>query len=182
MSATLFLRISAHATEFCVVEDASVASVSLPIGSTQLTTDELTSDPPRAEELSNAIAIVHAHLDDVLRELPSVTRCDGVRSASAVLHTMAAVERGDGPDQIAPAIFLLTRQAAEDVYRTLATERLADRVYNPGLAASEADTIVGGCCIVVTVMRRLHLAHIGVTAADEVPRAGTTDTAPGALA
>ena len=51
--------------------------------------------------------------------------------------------------------FRLTRAAAEDVFRTLATERLADRVHNPGLPADRADVIVGGCCVLVGIMRRL---------------------------
>ena len=40
--------------------------------------------------------------------------------------------------------FVLTRAAIEDVFRTLATERLADRIHNPGLEEARADVIVGG--------------------------------------
>ena len=40
--------------------------------------------------------------------------------------------------------FVLTRDAAEDVFRTLATESLADRIHNPGLEEARADVIVGG--------------------------------------
>ena len=39
---------------------------------------------------------------------------------------------------------MLTRDAAEDVFRTLATEPLADRLHNPGLPRERADIIVGG--------------------------------------
>ena len=166
MSPTLLVRIFDDITEFCVVDHDRVTSFSVPVGATQLSADELTSDPPRAEELSNAIASVSTHIDDVLRELPQAIQCDIVRSSSATLRTMAAVERGDGIDHIAPASFQLSRQAAEDVYRTLATEKLADRVYNPGLPALQASTVVGGCCIVVAVMRRFHLTSIEVTTDD----------------
>jgi len=57
----------------------------------------------------------------------------------------------------------LGREAIEEVFRTLATERLADRRHNPGLPATLVDTIVGAACIVVAVMRRLHLDTITIT-------------------
>ena len=49
----------------------------------------------------------------------------------------------------------LTRDAIEDVFRTLATEPLVDRVHNPGLPRDRADVIVGGCCVLVALMRSL---------------------------
>jgi exopolyphosphatase/guanosine-5'-triphosphate,3'-diphosphate pyrophosphatase len=62
--------------------------------------------------------------------------------------------------------FRLTRDAAEDVFRTLATEPLADRRHNPGLQSERADVIVGGCCVLVAVMRHLDLDEILVSEAD----------------
>ena len=47
--------------------------------------------------------------------------------------------------------------AAEDVFRTLATENRRDRAHNPGLAPDRVDTIVAGALILVTVMR--HWKH-----------------------
>jgi exopolyphosphatase/guanosine-5'-triphosphate,3'-diphosphate pyrophosphatase len=58
---------------------------------------------------------------------------------------------------------VLTRAAAEDVFRTLATEALEDRIHNPGLPLERAGVIVGGCCLLVAIMRRLHLDHIIVS-------------------
>ncbi|MFQ5557898.1 MAG: exopolyphosphatase, partial [Acidimicrobiales bacterium] len=49
--------------------------------------------------------------------------------------------------------FRLTREAVEDVYRTLVTERRADRIHNPGLEEARVDVIVGGMCILVRIMR-----------------------------
>ena len=51
--------------------------------------------------------------------------------------------------------FDLSRAAAEDVFRTLATETLADRLHNPGLEPARADVIVGGCCVLVPLLRTL---------------------------
>ena len=53
---------------------------------------------------------------------------------------------------------------AEDVFRALATERRADRLHNPGLEPSRVDTILGTCCLVLAVMRRLQLERIVVAA------------------
>jgi len=40
------------------------------------------------------------------------------------------------------------------VFRTLATESIADRRHNPGLEPQRADVIVGGLCVLVSIMRR----------------------------
>ena len=58
---------------------------------------------------------------------------------------------------------VLTRIAVEDVFRTLATESLVDRLHNPGLPAQRADIIVGGCCVLVAIMRKLQLNSITVS-------------------
>jgi exopolyphosphatase/guanosine-5'-triphosphate,3'-diphosphate pyrophosphatase len=56
------------------------------------------------------------------------------------------------------------RAAVEDVFRTLATEPLADRVHNPGLPRDRADVIVGGLCVLVALMRRFDAPSITVSA------------------
>jgi exopolyphosphatase / guanosine-5'-triphosphate,3'-diphosphate pyrophosphatase len=62
--------------------------------------------------------------------------------------------------------FHLSRVAAEDVFRTLATEALEDRKHNPGLQEGRADIIVGGCVVLVGIMRRLHAPEMIVCDAD----------------
>jgi exopolyphosphatase/guanosine-5'-triphosphate,3'-diphosphate pyrophosphatase len=62
--------------------------------------------------------------------------------------------------------FLLTKHAVEDVFRTLATERLADRIHNPGLERERADVIVGGLCVLVTIMRRMGFRQCLVSESD----------------
>jgi hypothetical protein len=57
----------------------------------------------------------------------------------------------------------MTRENVEEVFRTLATETLADRKFNPGLPADRADVIVGGCCVLVGVMRKLRVSEIMVS-------------------
>ena len=82
-----------------------------------------------------------------------------VAEASARIEKLGLAEH----DEAALHGFVLTREAAEDVFRTLATERLADRVLNPGLPRDRADIIVAGCCILVGFMRRLQLDEITVS-------------------
>ena len=47
-----------------------------PVGATQLATSTLLADPPRPEELTNAIGEMVDHLDDVVRERPDSIGAD----------------------------------------------------------------------------------------------------------
>lgn len=130
----------------------------IPLGAATLTSAELVSDPPRPEELTNAIGLVVDHLDDMVRALPGVSEAEAVRIVGYLATVIAAVEYGGTP----PLPFSLRREAAEDVFRTVVTEPAAVRALNPGLPADAVDTIVGACCIVVGIMRHLHLDQVDV--------------------
>lgn len=144
-------------------DDATLVDVDghrhvIPLGAVTLTTNELVSDPPRPEELTNAIGAVVDHLDDMLRALPGAADADEIGIVGDLATVIAAVEFGGVP----PLPFALHRTAAEDVFRTVATESSAERALNPGLPAEAVDSIVAACCIVVALMRHLHLDHIAV--------------------
>jgi exopolyphosphatase/pppGpp-phosphohydrolase len=130
----------------------------IPIGAATLTCNELVSDPPRPEELTNAIGAVVDHLDDMLRAVPAASNPDAVVIVGFLATVIAAVEFGGTP----PLPFPLQRAAVEDVFRTVATEASVERALNPGLPASAVDTIVAACCIVVALMRHLHLDRVDV--------------------
>ncbi len=112
------------------------------------------SDPPRPEELVACLSITEAHLDDVAREMPeSFEACTFVGLAGTVAAA-AMVEIGlfeYDRDQVHH--FVLTKEAVEDVYRTLVTESRENRRHNPGLEEGRVDVIVGGMCILVRIMR-----------------------------
>jgi exopolyphosphatase/guanosine-5'-triphosphate,3'-diphosphate pyrophosphatase len=128
--------------------------MSLDVGCVRLTERFIEHDPPRPEELTACISFVDAHLDDVLREIPGSVDARMVGVAGTIT-TVAAVEIGLATyDRDAIHHFVLTRAAAEDVFRTLATESHDDRLHNPGLEPARADVIVGGCCVLVAIMRR----------------------------
>jgi exopolyphosphatase/guanosine-5'-triphosphate,3'-diphosphate pyrophosphatase len=80
---------------------------------------------------------------------------------------MAAIELGlPEYDRNAIHHFRLTRAAAEDVFRTLATEPASTRRHNPGLEAGRVDVIVGGALVAVSIMRHWGFDEMLVSEAD----------------
>lgn len=141
------------------------------VGAAKLTEAYLWSDPPAPDELSAALSIVELHVDDVRREVPGLS--DALSSSGLVIgvggtvSTMAAVEIGlPAYDHDELHGFVLSRPAAEDVFRTLATEPAEDRAFNPGLEADRVELIVGGCCVVVETMRQLDIDQMIVSQSD----------------
>lgn len=163
----LVVDIGGGSTELIVGTDRVEAVRSLDIGCVRLSEKHLVSDPPAPEELSNAIAEVTDDLEDALREIPLMHGARTVVGLAGTITTVAAVEIGLAEwDRDAIHHFHLTRSAAEEVFRTLATERLADRVHNPGLEEARADVIVGGCCVLVGLFRTLGIDELLVSEAD----------------
>jgi exopolyphosphatase/guanosine-5'-triphosphate,3'-diphosphate pyrophosphatase len=163
----LVVDIGGGSTECMVGTDRVEALRSFDLGCVRLTEKHLECDPPAPEELSNAIAEAADWFDDLAREVPGAAEARTVVGLAGTISTVAAVELGLAEwDRSAIHHFRLTRPAIEDVFRTLATERLADRVHNPGLDADRADVIVGGCCALVALVRRLGIDEILVSESD----------------
>ena len=163
----LVFDIGGGSTEFAVGTSAPEGVLSIDVGAVRLTEQWLHSDPPTAEELSMAVSVVRAHLDDVTRELPAVRDARQLVGVAGTVTTVAAVELGlTEYDRDAVHHLRLTRAAVEDVFRTLATESLADRRHNPGLHPGRADIIVGGCCILVAILRHLDAPDVLVSESD----------------
>jgi exopolyphosphatase/guanosine-5'-triphosphate,3'-diphosphate pyrophosphatase len=128
--------------------------MSVDVGCVRITERFLHHDPPTAEELAQALSVVDSYLDDVAREVPDATTAARLVGLAGTVTTVAAVELGlPGYERDKIHHFVLTRAAAEDVFRTLATEKRDDRIANPGLEEARADVIVGGCLILVAIMR-----------------------------
>lgn len=163
----LMIDIGGGSTEFAFGTDRCEASISLDIGSVRLTERFLEHDPPWAEELTAAISVAETHLDDMFLAIPGVGAAGTVLGVAGTITTVAAVEIGlVHYDRDVIHRFALTRDAVEDVFRTLATEPLADRVHNPGLPRDRAPVIVGGLCVLVAIMRRLGLDEMVVSESD----------------
>lgn len=131
----------------------------VPCGMASLSRRHFSTDPPLPEDLTNAIGEVIDHLDDAIRELPWLAAANTVVVSGPCARTIAAVEHGA---VIGTATFELSRDAAEDVFRTLATEPINDRRHNPGLPLAHAETIVAGCCAMVALIRCLHLDTVTI--------------------
>ena len=163
----LVVDIGGGSTEFVVGTTEPEGVLSVDVGCVRVTEKFLHGDPPAAEELSQAISVVHAHLEDVARDLPGVEEARRLVGLAGTVSTMAAVEIGL-PEYDRDRIhhFVLTRAAAEDVFRTLATEALEDRRWNPGLEPGRAEVIVGGAVVLVTIMRHFDFAECLVSESD----------------
>ncbi len=153
--------------EFALGTDHCEQVFSATFGASVLTEAYIEHDPPRPEELLAALSIVQAHIDEVARVIPELRDAGSFIGLGGTFSTMAAVEIGLADhDRDAVNGFLLTRSAAEDVFRTLVTESYADRLHNPGLDPARARTIVGGSCAVVAIMRYFGLDAVRVSEAD----------------
>ena len=163
----LVIDIGGGSTEFSYGTHAAEIHRSVDMGSVRFMEQFFVNDPPKPEELSGAIQVARLHLDDIDRDHAIMGTAKSVVGVAGTITTIAAVEIGLEPydPQIIDG-FVLSRRAAEDVFRTLATESLEIRKYNPGLEAARADVIVAGCCILVAVMRHWELEECLVRESD----------------
>jgi exopolyphosphatase / guanosine-5'-triphosphate,3'-diphosphate pyrophosphatase len=163
----LVVDIGGGSTEFAAGTTEPEGVLSVDIGCVRMTEKFLHGDPPSPEELSQVISVARDYLEDVAREVPAAREARRLVGLAGTVSTVAAVEQGlPAYDRDRIHHFLLTREAAEDVFRTLATEARADRVHNPGLEEARADVIVGGAAILVAVMRFFDFSECLVSEAD----------------
>jgi exopolyphosphatase/guanosine-5'-triphosphate,3'-diphosphate pyrophosphatase len=163
----LVVDIGGGSTEFVLGTDAPTGLVSLDMGCVRITEQYLHSDPPAPEELSNAVAAVRDLVAEVPRVVPGAAEAATLVGLAGTVTTVAAVELGIpeyDPEKIHH--FRLTHDAAEDVFRTLATESAAQRAHNPGLEAGRVDVIVGGAAVLVGIFRVLGFPEMLVSEAD----------------
>ncbi len=162
----LVVDIGGGSTEFAVGTTDPEGVVSVDIGCVRITEKFLHTDPPAAEELSGALTVVRDYLDDVTRELPAAADAACLVGLAGTVTTVAAVELGVDYDRDHIHHFRLTRDAVEDVFRTLATETRAQRAHNPGLEAGRVDVIVGGVVVLAAIMRYFGFDRCLVSEAD----------------
>jgi exopolyphosphatase/guanosine-5'-triphosphate,3'-diphosphate pyrophosphatase len=163
----LVVDIGGGSTEFVLGTDAPAGLVSLDMGCVRITEQYLESDPPAPEELSNAVAAVRDLVADVPRVIPGAADAATLVGLAGTVTTVAAIELGIpeyDPEKIHH--FVLTREAAEDVFRTLATENAEQRAHNPGLEPGRVDVIVGGTAVLVGIFRVLGFDEMLVSEAD----------------
>jgi exopolyphosphatase/guanosine-5'-triphosphate,3'-diphosphate pyrophosphatase len=161
---TLVIDIGGGSTEYIIGFDSPEMSASIAFGAVTATSSHISRDPARPEDLTNLIGAVADELEEVSRDIPALMTPGRVVGVAGTIVTVAAVEIGLASfDDATLNGFVLTKDAAEDVFRTLATENHQQRILNPGLPQDRSDIIVAGCCILVATMRRLHIDEIIVS-------------------
>src|SRR3954466_484471 len=163
----LVVDIGGGSTEFAGGPAEPEGVLSLDIGCVRLTEKFIQHDPPAPEELSQIVSVTKDYLEDVSREMPAALEAKRFVGLAGTVSTVAAVEQGLAEyDTERIHHFVLTHEAAEDVFRTLATEKRADRIHNPGLEEARADVIVAGTAILVAIMRFFAFDECLVSEAD----------------
>jgi exopolyphosphatase/guanosine-5'-triphosphate,3'-diphosphate pyrophosphatase len=163
----LLVDVGGGSTEFIAGTDTPSGLCSIDIGCVRLTEQYLHSDPPSPEELSQAVSVVRDQLADVDRLVPGAAAARTLIGTAGTVWTMAAIELGvDAARSDRIDHFRLTHAAAEDVFRTLATEPTSRRRHNPGLEPGRVDVIVGGAIVVVSAMRHWNFDEMLVSEAD----------------
>jgi exopolyphosphatase/guanosine-5'-triphosphate,3'-diphosphate pyrophosphatase len=163
----LVVDIGGGSTEFAYGSDTVLGSHSADMGCVRITERFFENDPPRPEELTAALSVVELHLDDVVREIPGVAGAKRLVGLAGTVSAAAAIEQGlESYDRDRIHHFELTKAAAEDVFRTLATETRAQRLENPGMEEGRVDVIVGGMVVLVRIMRQFGFDSCLVSEAD----------------
>jgi len=143
-----------------VIELVGGETWTLPIGPVSITDRELErADRPAPEQLTNGLGIVTDHLDDVVRGSSMVLAATDVVIVGSHALSVARVELGTVD---VPAGYRLQRVDADDVFRTLVAEPIAERLHNPGLDADAVETVIGALCCILSVMRRLELTDVAI--------------------
>lgn len=148
------MDIGGGSTEFILGFESPLGSISVDMGCVRFTERFIESDPPAAEELTNAIGLAKDYLTDVQQAIPDIA---GARTCVGLAGTVSAAVRIFGAlttyDRDRIHLATLSRAEVEEVFREVATATLEERRATPGMEQERADVIVGGMCILVAAMR-----------------------------
>jgi exopolyphosphatase/pppGpp-phosphohydrolase len=127
----------------------------IPVGPVTLTATEFGQvDPPPPSCLTNALGLVHDHVDDIIAATPDIALVSTVAFSGHHARALAQIEIGDTS---VPPVHRVRRGDIDDVFRTVVVETAAERHSNPGLDDDHVDTIIATCCTVLAIMRRFAL-------------------------
>lgn len=165
----LTIDIGGASTELAVgtADHQMPAVYSIPLGGVVATELYLPSDPPLPEDLSNLFGVMHSHVEDALRDEPSIALAGHLVAVGGTACVIGAVERGVawGTGEAISGL-VLTRDEIESVFRMLAFETVEDRAQNPGLPADRAEVVVAGCVLLLSVMRRFGFSDVVISEHD----------------
>ena len=163
----LILDIGGGSTEFVFGNEKAENIYSSEIGCVRLTEEFFYNDPPLPEELHACLSVIGGHVDDASREIPEIGNGVTLVGLAGTVSCVAAIEIGlERYNREKIHHFHLSKDAVEDVFRTLATENRQERTSNPGLDEDRTDVIVAGTAILVKVMRQLEFTECLVSESD----------------
>jgi exopolyphosphatase/guanosine-5'-triphosphate,3'-diphosphate pyrophosphatase len=147
--------------------DPELAAVSLQLGCVRLSERFLASDPPTAEELASAQALVDEQLDRAIGDQPHVLGAHRLVGLAGTVTTISALQMGlDVYDRAKIHHSVISVTEVYDWYRTLAAEVRAARLDRAGMVEGREDVIVGGGMILASVMTRFGFDECLVSEAD----------------
>jgi exopolyphosphatase/guanosine-5'-triphosphate,3'-diphosphate pyrophosphatase len=163
----LVADIGGSSTELVLGGHEVEAVLSAEVGCVRLTEAYIEHDPALPEELLACLSLTEAYIDELARTHPPTFQAGQLVGVAGTVTTAAAIELGLAAydhDQIHH--FRLSREAVEDIFRTVATEDRMQRLGNPGLEDDRADVFVAGMCILVKIMRFFDFEDCLVSEAD----------------
>ena len=162
----LIVDIGGGSTEFVVGTTEPEAALSVDIGCVRITEQELHHDPPLAEELSIALSLIDAYLDDVDREVPGASEAHVRRSRRDHHHRG---RRRDRARRVRPRAHppLPPDACGRRGRVSYAGHRVARRSSRQSRARPRTGRRDrGGCCILVAIFRHWGFDECLVSEAD----------------
>jgi exopolyphosphatase/guanosine-5'-triphosphate,3'-diphosphate pyrophosphatase len=166
----LVVDIGGGSTEVVLGPEDDLASFSMDVGCVRLTERTLAADPPGAEEVSAAVAVIRAQLDRAVGSIPALKTLgtgDRLVGLAGTVSTLAMLELDISQyrrDLIHHAV--LSRAAVERWCEVLGSESMATRARRKSLPEGRRDVIFGGALILREVMRRFGLSECLVSESD----------------
>jgi len=166
----LILDIGGGSTELVAgsdPDDPALDAVSLQLGCVRILERFLHHDPPTADELAAAQAVVTEALDGAAAAHPRFARAKRLVGLAGTVSTIAALQFEVAEyerDRIHHAV--LTAAQAKEWFHRLAGEDTEARLKRPGMEPGRADVIVGGALMLDAVMARFGFDQCLVSESD----------------
>jgi exopolyphosphatase / guanosine-5'-triphosphate,3'-diphosphate pyrophosphatase len=134
-------------------EVSDVAAISLDVGCVRLSERYLAHDPPRAQELASARAVVDAALDRARAVVPALDPGGLLVGLAGTVSALASLAQGLAEyDRDRIHHFELSRRDVAQWLALLAADDRAERLARPGMVPGREDVIVGGVLVLDAVM------------------------------
>ena len=163
----LVFDLGGGSTEFSYGGKICEQFLSIDAGCVRMAERFIHSDPPLPEELSAALSLVELHLLDVEKAISSLDKATTLIGLAGTVSAIAMIEQGlEKYSYELVHHYLMSHADMEEVFRILVTDNREQRLTNPGMEEDRVDTVVGGLCILIQIMRQFHFTECLVSEAD----------------